>query len=64
MYLCTMDILELQGLGFQDTLSKEKMDFCADTKASSPFSPFSCACFKKCCKKYKKGNRCSKCPKR
>ncbi|UZJ63619.1 hypothetical protein OKW96_14180 [Sphingobacterium sp. KU25419] len=50
-----MDTLELQGIGFQDTFSKEKMDFCADTKASSPFSPFSCACFKKCCKKYKKG---------
>jgi len=30
--------------------------------AMNPFSDFSCACFKKCCKKYKEGKRCKKCP--
>ncbi|MDH5826092.1 hypothetical protein [Sphingobacterium faecium] len=59
-----MNTSEMQSGGYQETLSKEKIDFCMDSKASNPFSPFSCACFKKCCKKYKKGNRCGKCPKR
>ncbi|MDF2515619.1 MAG: hypothetical protein K0R59_915 [Sphingobacterium sp.] len=30
--------------------------------AMNPFSDFSCVCFKKCCKKYKEGKRCKKCP--
>lgn len=31
-------------------------------KGLNPFADFSCCIFKKCCKKYKKGKRCKKCP--
>ena len=31
-------------------------------KGINPFADFSCCVFKKCCKKYKKGKRCKKCP--
>lgn len=31
-------------------------------KGVNPFGDFSCCIFKKCCKKYKKGKRCKKCP--
>lgn len=34
------------------------------TKGVNPFSDYCSAEFKKCCKKYKKGKRCKKCPKR
>jgi hypothetical protein len=33
-----------------------------DQRANSPFNPNGDATFKKCCKKYKKGKRCKKCP--
>ncbi len=36
----------------------------ANFKGLNPYAEFSCQAFKKCCKKYKKGKRCSKCPNR
>ncbi len=33
-------------------------------KGLDPTSDFSCCIFKKCCKKYKRGKRCKKCPDR
>lgn len=33
-------------------------------KGLNPFGDFSCCILKKCCKKYKKGSRCKKCPNR
>lgn len=45
----------------------------AETKTFNPLDPenakglnpyFLESCFKKCCKKYKKGKRCKSCPKR
>lgn len=33
-------------------------------KGINAFGDFSCCIFKKCCKKYKKGKRCKKCPDR
>ncbi len=33
-------------------------------KGVNPFGCFSCCILKKCCKKYKKGKRCKKCPNR
>jgi hypothetical protein len=33
-------------------------------KGINPFGEFSCCVLKKCCKKYKKGKRCKKCPNR
>jgi len=31
-------------------------------KGINPFGDFSCCIAKKCCKKYKRGKRCKKCP--
>lgn len=31
-------------------------------KGLNPFGEFSCCILKKCCKKYKRGKRCKKCP--
>ncbi|SFC70681.1 hypothetical protein SAMN05421747_12048 [Parapedobacter composti] len=33
-------------------------------KGLNPYSEGGCCDFKKCCKKYKRGKRCKKCPKR
>ena len=33
-----------------------------DQKGNSALNPFADLNFKKCCKKYKKGKRCKKCP--
>ncbi len=44
----------------QDT----KMNDIESAKGLNPFADFSCCVFKKCCKKYKKGKRCKKCPDR
>lgn len=39
-----------------------KCDFIESAKGVNPFADFSCCVFKKCCKKYKRGKRCKKCP--
>lgn len=50
--------------------SELKQDDCIITdikesaKGFNPFADFSCCALKKCCKKYKKGKRCNKCPDR
>lgn len=41
-----------------------KVDITESSKGLNPFGDFSCCILKKCCKKYKKGKRCSKCPNR
>lgn len=38
------------------------IDINESTKGFNPFVDFSCCVFKKCCKKYKRGKRCKKCP--
>ena len=46
-----------------DSIFPKTEELNLDTKkAFNPFSDFSCCVFKKCCKKYKKGKRCRKCP--
>lgn len=35
-----------------------------DPENHKGFNPYACCDFKKCCKKYKKGKRCKKCPDR
>ena len=39
-----------------------KYDLTESPKGINPFGEFSCCIFKKCCKKYKTGKRCKKCP--
>lgn len=52
--LCTNYIIE----------NNDEGSFLESRKGLNPFSNYTCADFKKCCKKYKKGKRCKKCPKR
>ena len=37
-------------------------DIKESAKGFNPFADFSCCALKKCCKKYKRGKRCKKCP--
>lgn len=39
-----------------------KCDLIDSPKGINPFGEFSCCILKKCCKKYKRGKRCKKCP--
>jgi len=39
-----------------------KCDLLESPKGVNPFGDFSCCILKKCCKKYKRGKRCKKCP--
>lgn len=43
-------------------LDISKCDTIESPKGVNPFGDFSCCIFKKCCKKYKRGKRCKKCP--
>ncbi len=45
-----------------DQMDSKASPFQFRSAAMHPFSDFSCVCFKKCCKKYKEGKRCKKCP--
>ena len=38
------------------------IDIKESAKGFNPFADFSCCDLKKCCKKYKRGKRCKKCP--
>lgn len=50
----------------QSVLEQESYDLeiQGSPKGINPFGDFSCCILKKCCKKYKKGKRCKKCPNR
>lgn len=43
-------------------LDNNNDDIKESAKGLNPFADFSCCVFKKCCKKYKRGKRCKKCP--
>lgn len=42
--------------------SLTKSEIYESPKGINPFGDFSCYDLKKCCKKYKRGKRCKKCP--
>lgn len=46
----------------REDLESTKFDIQDSPKGVNPFGEFSCCIFKKCCKKYKRGKRCKKCP--
>lgn len=39
-----------------------KCNIAESPKGLNPFGDFTCCDMKKCCKKYKRGKRCKKCP--
>lgn len=51
--LCNLELSEINDRFFEDWKNRTITD------GDSP-----CCVFKKCCKKYKKGKRCKKCPDR
>lgn len=56
-------MLNLEKLQVLEESSNSPFDP-ATFKGVNPYMEFTCQVFKKCCKKYKKGKRCSKCPDR
>ena len=53
-------------MSMQSELNQQEVliDIKESAKGFNPFADFSCCALKKCCKKYKKGKRCKKCPDR
>lgn len=53
-------------MNMQSELNQQDLiiDIKDSAKGFNPFAEFSCCALKKCCKKYKKGKRCKKCPDR
>ncbi|TCV12852.1 hypothetical protein EDC17_102221 [Sphingobacterium alimentarium] len=53
-------------MSLQSELNQQDIliDIKESAKGFNPFADFSCCALKKCCKKYKKGKRCKKCPDR
>lgn len=53
-------------MDMQSELNQQNIlnDIKDSAKGFNPFAEFSCCALKKCCKKYKKGKRCKKCPDR
>ncbi len=53
-------------MSLQSELNQQEVliDIKESAKGFNPFADFSCCALKKCCKKYKKGKRCKKCPDR
>lgn len=51
-------------MSLQSELNQQDIliDIKESAKGFNPFADFSCCALKKCCKKYKKGKRCKKCP--
>lgn len=56
MYICAMNLHE------DNQISQPDVDWLEKQKGMNAFGEFSCCILKKCCKKYKKGKRCKKCP--
>lgn len=53
-------------MNMQSELNQQDLiiDIKDSAKGLNPFAESSCCILKKCCKKYKKGKRCKKCPDR
>lgn len=53
-------------MSLQSELNQQDIliDIKESAKGFNPFADFSCCALKRCCKKYKKGKRCKKCPDR
>ncbi len=50
-------------MNLQNDLDKTlNIEISESPKGINPFGDFSCCILKKCCKKYKRGKRCKKCP--
>lgn len=45
-----------------DNTTDQQHNWQEKPKGLNPFGEFSCCVLKKCCKKYKRGKRCKKCP--
>lgn len=53
--------MDKQSVLFQE---QQEFEIQQSSKGLNPFGDFSCCILKKCCKKYKRGKRCKKCPDR
>ncbi len=53
--------MDKQSMVFQE---QQEFEIQQSPKGLNPFGDFSCCILKKCCKKYKRGKRCKKCPDR
>jgi len=61
IYLCWRKLMKMKELSIIEPIVWKENPL--DPENNKGFNPYiSCCDFKKCCKKYKKGKRCKKCP--